>query len=86
MIEIFFKQCDLISPEITLFFKGGKNHSSIFSGIITIIAYSLVLIFIIHNIKYFINKENPTIYYYNRYGEDAGSFPLKHQEYFIIFN
>ena len=85
MIEIFFKQCDLISPEITLFFKGGKNHSSIFSGIITIIAYSLVLIFIIHNIKYFINKENPTIYYYNRYVEDAGSFPLNSSGIFHYF-
>ena len=85
MIKMIFERCDLISPEITLFFKGNKNHSSIFSGIVTIIAYSLIFFFIIYNIKDFINKENPTIYYYNRYVNNAGSFPLNSSAIFHYF-
>ena len=76
MLKMIFKQCDHLSPDITLYFKGNQNHPSIFSGIVTIIAYSIVFIYSIYNIKDFINKENPTIYYYNRYVQDAGSFPL----------
>ena len=38
---MFFKQFDLISPDITLYFKGQEKHSSIISGII-----SLLIIFL----------------------------------------
>ena len=85
MMKMIFKKCDFLSPEITLYFKGYQNHSSIFSGILTIIAYSLVFIFAIYNIKGFINKENPTIYYYNRYVQDAGFFPLNSSSIFHYF-
>ena len=72
---MFFKNCDLISPKITLYFKGEKIHSSIFSGILTIIAYLTVFGFILYYIIRFIKKKNPTIYYYNKYEDEVGTFP-----------
>ncbi len=73
---MFLKRFDYISPRITLFFKGDKKHSSIFSGILTIIIYITILIFSIYYFLNFINKENPTAFFINRYIEDAGVFPL----------
>ena len=80
-----FKNCDFLSPQITLYFKGAKIHNSTFSGIFTIITFLLIFIYSIFNIKGYINKENPTIYYYNRYVEDAGSFPLNSSSMFHYF-
>ena len=65
------KKFDFISPYITLYFKGEDRHSSIFSGILTIILYILVFGFSIYYTIIFVNKSNPTIYFYNRYVSDA---------------
>ena len=42
---MIFKKIDMLSPPITLFFKGDNSHSSIFSGILTIVAYIIIVIF-----------------------------------------
>ena len=73
---MFFKKLDMISPPITLYFKGDNIHSSIFSGILTIIAYLIIFICGVYYALEFINKENPTAFFFNRYIEDAGHFPL----------
>ena len=65
---------DFLSPPITLYYKGDESHSSIFSGVLTIIVYSICLTFGILYAIQFINKANPQVYYYNRYIEDAGEF------------
>ena len=39
----FIKKFDMISPPITLYFKGEDQHSSIFSGILSIIIGLLIL-------------------------------------------
>ena len=82
---MLFKKFDFISPQITLYFKGDEKHSSIFSGIVTIISYTLIFIFMIYDIKDFINKDNPTIYFYNRYVKDTGSYPLNSSSIFHFF-
>ena len=73
---MFFKKFDMLSPPITLYFKGDNTHPSIFSGILSVIAYAIILSFGIYYALEFINKENPTAFFFNRYIEDAGEFPL----------
>ena len=73
---MFLKKLDLLSPPITLYYKGDNQHPTIFSAILTIIAYSGVLGFGIYYGLKFINKSNPSSYFFNRYVEDAGSYPV----------
>ena len=77
---------DFLSPEITLFFKGRYKHSSILSGVKTILSYSLILAFIIIYTLDFIDRSNPTIYFFNRYVEDTGAFPLNESSLFHYIN
>ena len=73
---MFIKKFDYLSPPITLYFKGENVHASVFSGILSIIAYSVVLAFgVIYGLD-FVNRENPTAYFFNRYIENAGEFPM----------
>ena len=37
---MFLKQIDILSPEITLCYKGNLSHSSSLSGLLTIIAFN----------------------------------------------
>ena len=71
---MFLKKFDIISPEITLYYKGETNHPSIISGIITIISCLIVLIFGMFYLVICLNKKNPTAYFFNRYIEDIGDY------------
>ena len=79
---MFLRKLDFLSPPITLYYKGDKSHSSIFSGILTIIVYSICLTFAIYYAIQFVNKANPQVCYYNRYVEDAGVFPVNSSSMF----
>lgn len=71
---MFLKKFDIISPEITLYYKGETNHPSIISGVITIISCLVVLVFGIINLVDCLNKRKPTAYFFNRYIEDIGDY------------
>ena len=73
---MLFKKFDKISPSITLFFKRDNSHSSVFSGVLTVIVYIIILISSIYYFSIFFQKKNPTAFFINRYIEDAGIFPL----------
>ena len=73
---MFIKKLDLLSPPITLFFKEEGQHSSIFSGILSFIAYVLVSIAGVYYFLDFIHKTSPKAYFFNRYINDAGTFPV----------
>ena len=79
---MIFKKCDLFSPYITLYFKGEDIHSSIFSGILSIIAYSIIFAFGIYYSLNYVYKINPDIYHYTKYIEDAGIYPLNSSSLF----
>ena len=78
----FFKKIDILSPPITLYFKGDREHSSIFSGILSIIVSLLILAATIYYFLGFINKDSPKAYFFSRYIEDAGNFPLNSSSMF----
>ena len=79
---MFFRNIDMLSPKITLYYKQKNTHTSIISGILTIIAFSLIIsLTIIYFIGY-INKENPTAYFFNRYIDDIGTFSFSENYFF----
>ena len=73
---MFLRKCDRISPLITLSFKGDNMHSSILSGILSIIAYATTTIFGILYVLEFINKEKPSAFFFTRFIKDAGKISL----------
>ena len=73
---MFLKKIDMISPPITLFYKGENSHSSIFSGVLSLIYYIVIFIFGVYYSIEFIEKKNPTAYYFKRYVEDTGNYPV----------
>ena len=83
---MIIQNLDFLSPEITLFFKGKYKHSSIFSGIITILSYSVIFACIIIYTLDFIDRSNPTIYFFNRFVEDIGIHPLNESSLFHYIN
>ena len=72
----YIKKFDMLSPPITLYFKGEDQHHSIYSAILSIIAYALVFAAAIYYFLGFVNKDSPKAYFFTRYVEDAGVFPV----------
>ena len=67
---MFLRNFDFLSPEITLFYKGNERHSSISSGIITLLLFFFI-IFLINFLSIdFIFKKNPSAFFYNKYIEN----------------
>ena len=73
---MFFKKFDFLSPEIYLFYNGFERHSSIFSGILSLLLFIFILFLIVILSIDFIYKKNPTAYYYNKYIDDVDVFHL----------
>ena len=76
------KNIDFLSPDITLYHKGDHSHSSWMSGIISLIQ---VIILIFCGIYYFLDliyHREPKAYYYNRFIEDAGFYPINSSSFF----
>ena len=55
----FLKKIDLISPNITLYFKGLRQHKSNPSAILAIISYILILASAIYYSLQFFRKNSP---------------------------
>ena len=77
-----FSKIDGISPQITLSYKGGLLHSSLFSGLLSLICYILIIICGIYYLRIFFLKENPNLFFYSRDTIDAGNFPVNSSSMF----
>ena len=83
---MILKKLDLLSPPITLYFKGELKHASIFSAILTIFSYIIEFSFALYYIVQFLKKSNPIIYSYNRYADEKDAFPLNSSSMFHFIN
>ena len=72
MLRKFISKCDFISPNITLYYRGEENHSSMSSGLISIFLIITIIFFIIYLSLDFIAKKKPSAYYYQTYTDDVG--------------
>ena len=79
---MWLKKVDWLSPPITLYYRGEGSHVSMYSGILSIIAYAIVVVATFYYALNFINREDPKAYFFNRYIEDAGSFPVNSTQMF----
>jgi len=81
---MILKNIDFISPEITLFYKGSLSHSSIISGIISLIScLAIVLATVYYLLSIFYRERDcPKIANNVQYIEDARIFPLNSSSFF----
>ena len=79
---MIFKQLDYLSPSVTFYHKGFLSHSSILSGILSIISFILIIVVSIYFSLDLIEIQNPTAFFFNRFVEDADIFPLNSSSLF----
>ena len=73
---MFIRQLDYLSPYVTFYHKGNLSHNSIFSGILSIVAITFVIILAVYYALEIINRTDPNTFYFNSFIEDAGLFYL----------
>jgi hypothetical protein len=79
---MFLSKFDLITPPIGLFYRGKGSHSSVISGIITLLAYLIIIYFAVRYSLEYIKKKKPSAYYVNRHIDDAGSYNVNSTSFF----
>ena len=79
---MFLKKIDFLSPDITLFHKGDNSHSSWMSGIVSLIQAIILISCGVYFFLDFINHREPKAYFYNRFIEDAGFYPINSSSFF----
>jgi len=73
---MFIKKLDYLSPTITFHYKGYLSHTSIISGIISIISIFLIIIQIGYYCFYIMKRKGLNAFYFNSFLEDTGIFPF----------
>ena len=79
---MFIRQIDYLSPTITFYHKGILSHSSIISGILTIISFVIIISIAVYFSLDIIKRKNPQAFYFNKYVEDSGIFPFNSSSFF----
>ena len=83
---MFLQYLDYLSPPITIYYKGGLVHSSIVSGIVSIISVIIIINLGVYFSLDLINRTNPNAFYYNVYVPDAGIFEFNSSSLFHFLN
>jgi len=79
---MFLRQIDYLSPTITFYHNGILSHSSIISGILTIISFSIIISIAVYFSLDIIQRKNPQAFYFIRFIEDSGIFPFNSSSFF----
>ena len=83
---MYIKYIDYLSPRITFYYKGYLSHSSIFSGLISVIAITFIVILIVYFSLELVQKNYPNTFYFNSFTKDAGSFKVNTSSFFHFVN
>ena len=78
----FLKKLDFLSPDITLYHKGDHSHSSWMSGILSIIEGIILILCGVYYFLGLIYHKGPMAYFYYRYVENAGFYPINSSSFF----
>ena len=79
---MFITALDYISPNITFYHKGNLSHTSIFSGILSLIAILIVLVIGINDAVNLIQRADPNTFSFNSFIEDAGILQINSSSLF----
>ena len=79
---MFLNKLDYLSPIISIYYKGSLFHSSMGSGIISIITVLAVINLGIYFSLDLINRKNPNTFFYNSFIENPGIFNVNSESLF----
>ena len=81
---MFLKKLDFISPKITIYYKGSLKHSSIVSGILSIISVLFIIFMTIYYLFDIIQKKNPAVNHIESFIVDAPTYKVNSSFFFIF--
>ena len=79
---MFIKNFDYLSPPITFYYQGAHSHTSIISGILSIISIIIIIIFAGYYLYELISRKDLNAFYFKSFIEESGSFPLNASSFF----
>ena len=79
---MIIKKLDILSPPVTFYYKGVLSHTSIVSGILSIITFMIIIFFAFYYSSFVIKRLHPKTYYYYTFTDDAGVFPINSSSFF----
>ena len=79
---MFIKYLDFLSPRVTFYYQGYLSHSSVISGIFSIISIIFLIILAVYFSLDIILRTNPNTFFFNSFLEDSGVFELNETSLF----
>ena len=73
---MFIKYLDFLSPRVTFYYQGYLSHTSIISGILSIISVVFLIILAVYYSLDIILRNNPNTFYFNNFLEDSGIYKI----------
>ena len=83
---MFIKQFDFISPKVTFYFQGFLYHSSILSGILSIISIIFIIILVVYYSLEIIERKDPNSFSFTSFIEDAPIYEINTSSLFHFIN
>ena len=83
---MYIKYIDYLSPRITFYYRGFQSHSSVFSGLLSIVSITFIIILIVYFSLDLIQKDSPNTFYFNSFTNDAGNFKINTSSFFHFVN
>ena len=79
---MFLNKLDYLSPIISIYYKGNLFHSSIGSGVMSVITVLIVINLGVYFSLDLINRKNPNTFFYNSFIEDPGIYNVNSESLF----